>query len=93
MLAGAQDSHALKSILEQMPKMGHKEDGSGGSNGGGPFNIPATYTKFVKRAMSKVEMMLKLVQTPTDMLAQRFKVMWPDGKGQDLQKVLTMKGP
>ena len=42
--------------------------------------------------MKKVETTLKLVQTPPDMLIQRFKRMWPDGSGSDLQKILAMKG-
>lgn len=35
--------------------------------------------------------MLKLIGTPIEMLVERFKIMWPDGEGSDLQKIMTLK--
>ncbi|KAJ8601265.1 hypothetical protein CTAYLR_003283 [Chrysophaeum taylorii] len=52
----------------------------------------ATYTKFVTKHLAKVEMVLKLVGTPTEMLVERFKIMWPDGTRDDLLNVCTLKG-
>ena len=40
----------------------------------------------------QVELVLKLVQIPTEMLVTRFKTMWPDGTAADLQRVMTVKG-
>ena len=34
---------------------------------------------------------LKLIGTPIEMLVERFKIMWPDGEGSDLQKIMTLK--
>mmetsp|Transcript_20494 Transcript_20494/g.25471 ORF Transcript_20494/g.25471 Transcript_20494/m.25471 type:complete len:455 (+) Transcript_20494:1096-2460(+) len=51
-----------------------------------------TFTKFVTKHLAKIEMLLKLVGTPTEMLVERFKIMWPDGSRSDLLAVCALKG-
>jgi len=65
---------------------------SGADRNDPPIKPPATYIKFVTRHATKIEMVLKLVATPTDMLVERFKIMWPDGTRQDLLAVCALKG-
>jgi len=84
-------------------KSGSNKDASepttpgGGGPGGSPRAVahvkpPATYVKFVTKHLAKIEMVLKLVGTPTEMLVERFKIMWPDGSRQDLVVVCGLKG-
>ena len=42
--------------------------------------------------MDKIDMVLKLVETPAVMLVERFKIQWPSGTLQDLHVVMTLKG-
>jgi hypothetical protein len=55
---------------------------------------PATgmFAKLVNTKCSYIEMVLKLVGTPDDMLMDRFKIMWPDGQATDLQMIMSLKG-
>lgn len=50
------------------------------------------YTKLVQQQFGKIETMLKLVGTPTDMLIENFKVQWGGGTSSDLQQVMGLKG-
>jgi len=84
------DTTALKTLMLKLPLLG--EPPSSLTESTGANVAPPSYLKFVEREMKKVETTLKLVQTPNEMLIMRFKRMWPDGKGADLQKILMMKG-
>jgi hypothetical protein len=55
---------------------------------------PATgmFAKLVNAKCTYIEMVLKLVGTPDDMLLDRFKIMWPDGSATDLQMIMNLKG-
>ena len=66
------DVYNLKTLVGDMPKIGQGADEA--------VNVPQTYTKYVTKQMAKIEVVLKLVGTPVDMLAERFKIMWPDGE-------------
>ncbi|KDO27726.1 hypothetical protein SPRG_07353 [Saprolegnia parasitica CBS 223.65] len=79
------DVHALKMLFLNLPAMGRE-----GEVGG--VTVPARYAKFVNAEMAHVEAVLKLIGTPTEMLVESFKIMWPDGNAADFQAILNMKG-
>lgn len=70
------DLHSLKPVFMTLPDQK-------------PSN---TYAKYVSGQFAKIEMVLKLVGTPTEMLVERFKIMWPDGTRNDLTSVCNLKG-
>ena len=79
------DLHSIKPALLALPNAGlDKAD----ENRKPP---PPAYVKYVNKHANKVEMLLKLVGTPTDMLVERFKIMWPDGTADDLATVMSLK--
>jgi hypothetical protein len=53
---------------------------------------PAMYTKMATKQFQRIEILLKLVGTPDDLLIDVFKVQWQGGSALDLQTVMTLKG-
>ena len=53
---------------------------------------PAMYTKMVNKQFQRMEALLKVTGTPTNMLIDVFKVQWPGGSALDLQTVMSLKG-
>lgn len=54
--------------------------------------VPPMFMKLVTSKATHIEVILKLVGTPEDMLLERFKIMWPEGGAADLQAVMTLQG-
>ena len=54
--------------------------------------IPAMYMKLVTSQTAHIEMILKLVGTPSEMLLERFTLMWPEGTAADLQSIMSLQG-
>ena len=54
--------------------------------------VPPVYTKLVMARIAHIETVLKLVGTPEELLVERFRIMWPEGSGPDLQSILALKG-
>ena len=50
-----------------------------------------TFAKLVNARIAHIEMVLKLIATPEEMLLERFKIMWPDGQSLDLQTIMNLK--
>ena len=73
------DINALKGLLLTLPKIG------GGI-------APSSYTTHVSKEFAKIEMLLKLVGTPSEILVEMIKQQWPDCKLKDLQLVMQLKG-
>ncbi len=71
-------------VLESTPPLNAMRDLDQAANTSS-YTIPLSYTKFVTVQLSKIEMVLKLVGTPTAMLVERFCIMWPDGGEEDFQ--------
>ncbi|CAM9504315.1 unnamed protein product, partial [Phaeothamnion confervicola] len=91
------DVYNIKTLMLKMPTLGAGHDEAGGAAAGGSVAaaavmVPVSYTKYVTKQMSKIEMVLKLVGTPENMLVERFRIMWPDGGAGDLQAVMALKG-
>ncbi|KAJ1415093.1 hypothetical protein B484DRAFT_434807, partial [Ochromonadaceae sp. CCMP2298] len=80
------DTYNMKAVLLQMPHLAAPSSA--------PITTPkpAMYIKLVTNKIAHIEMVLKLVGTPEEMLLERFKIMWPDGKPADLQMLMGLKG-
>jgi hypothetical protein len=68
------DVYNLKTLMLNLPTMGQPP--------GETTPVPGTYIKYVAKQVAKIEVVLKLVSTPVDMLAETFKIMWQDGESQ-----------
>lgn len=80
------DVYNLKTLMLQLPIIGQQASTAPGAE---PTPIPASYTKYVSKQMAKIDSVLKLVLTSNDMLAERFKIMWPDGEAQGTATTIT----
>lgn len=93
------DVYNLKTLLLKLPVM-QKDSASstsGPSSASAPRSAgstipPAMYTKMVKKQFAKIEILLKLVGTPPDLLIDVFKAQWSGGSALDLQTVMNLKG-
>lgn len=88
------DTYNLKTVLIQMPQF---QDTSGAYQqpavGSSSISKPsAMYLKLINTKTAHIEMILKLLGTPEDMLLERFRIMWPDGQPSDLQLLMALKG-
>lgn len=73
-------------VLEDATPIGKKNVSSGGSI------APAMYTKIVQKQFGRMETILKLVGTATNLLVENFRVHWPGGTATDLTVVMSLKG-
>jgi len=85
------DTYNLKTVLAQMPQF---QDATGAyQQTTGSISKPtAMYLKLINTKIAHIEMILKLLGTPEDMLLERFRIMWPDGQPADLQLLMSLKG-
>jgi hypothetical protein len=89
------DVYNLKTLFLKLPVL--EEGSSTGVPGrkptaGGSTIAPAMYTKLVQKQFGKIETLLKLVGSPTDLLIENFKVQWTGGSALDFQIVMSLKG-
>ncbi|KNC86697.1 hypothetical protein SARC_01164 [Sphaeroforma arctica JP610] len=78
------DAHAIKELLSNMHSLDSET----------AVNKPASYTKMVLKNMTKVEMSLKVVMTPTtpnDMFVQTYLALLPDDDQSTFQRIVLMK--
>jgi len=78
------DTYNLKTLLLQLHNLGIESVTK--------VAAPVMFTRLVTSKVSHVETVLKLVGTPDAVLVERFCIMWPQGKGDDLAAVLAVKG-
>lgn len=90
------DTYNLKTILLVLPILAPGVKISGNMTAS---NISALtkgtspiYLKLITTKINFIETNLKLLTTPDDILIERFKILWPDGKPADLQRLLALKG-
>jgi hypothetical protein len=89
------DTYNLKTLLLHLHTIhtdGKPVGASIASPGGKAHQPPAVYSKFVLSKAAQIETILKLVGTPSDMIIERFRIMWPEGRLDDLTSVMTLKG-
>ena len=88
--AGAQqlllDTYNVKTMLLQLPHL--TSEGAAPVVGTAP---PSSYVKLVNARVTHIEIVLKLIATPEEMLVERFRIMWPEGQLQDLQAVMALR--
>jgi hypothetical protein len=80
------DTYNVKTLMLHLPTLSPETSINKTAPGTG------MYAKFVNTKITYIEMILKLVGTPEDMLLDRFKIMWPDGQPKDLQLIMSLKG-
>lgn len=87
------DVYNLKTLLLKLPILDVQSYSSSGSpQKPGSTIAPAMYTKQVTKDFQRIEILLKLVGTPSDLLIDVFKVQWNGGSALDLQTVMNLKG-
>ncbi len=79
------DTYNVKTLLLQLHQL---NPDSTNRTGPAPSGM---YVKFVNAKVAHIEMVLKLVGTPEDMLLERFRIMWPEGSASDLQLLMALK--
>jgi len=101
------DVTTIKSLLLKLPVL-EAEKKPGGANrhsnvkqskslSGASTIAPAIYTKMVNKEFRKLEVMLKLVGSPKDMLVDMFRAQWDCSintsmMASDFQTIMTLKG-
>lgn len=62
------DTHSIKTLLLDLPTVGSKVAGASGSGGISVAGrkAPASYAKIVIKGMTKAEMILKVVMSPSE---------------------------
>lgn len=78
------DTYNIKTMLLQLHHLGLPADNQ--------TVVPTMYMKLISSKISHVEIVLKLIGTPVEMLLERFKIMWPEGTPSDLQVIMTLQG-
>jgi hypothetical protein len=81
------DTYSMKTLMLQLPNLQSGETSTTINKSTSPV-----YVKLINAKATHVEVILKLVGTPDDMLLERFRVMWPDGQPADLQLLMALKG-
>jgi len=85
------DVYNIKTLLLKLPVL-ENDTGSASSPGKSSAIAPAIYTKMVANQFQRIEILLKLVGTPSDLLIDNFKVQWQGGSAMDLQTIMNLKG-
>jgi hypothetical protein len=80
------DTYNIKTMLLQLHHLGLPSDSQDRSV------VPPMYMKLITSKIAQIEIILKLIGTPEEMLLERFKIMWPDGTPSDLQTIMNLQG-
>jgi len=86
------DIYNLKTLFLKLPVLEEATAPGMKPLAAGSTIAPAMYTKMVQKLFGKIEIILKLVGTPNDLLIENFKDQWAGGSTQDFQVVLNLKG-
>lgn len=79
------DAHMLKTVILDLPSIGSQVN----------RKAPASYTKVVIKGMTKAEMILKVVMSPTESpktFTDQYLKLLPECQLSEFYKVLEMKG-
>ena len=87
------DVTTLKTLLLKLPVLEEKAGRTGGAKSKQGTKIaPAMYTKMVTKQFQRIEILLKLVGTPSELLVDMFKSQWEGGSALDFQVIMNLKG-
>ena len=79
------DTYNIKTMLLQLHHLGLPQEQQRAA-------VPTMYLKLITSKISNIEVILKLIGTPGDMLLERFKIMWVEGTPADLVAIMTLQG-
>ncbi|RYH31879.1 hypothetical protein EON65_01685 [archaeon] len=85
------DTYSLKTLLLALPNLQPIDVNTGTTS----KPVPSTnsiYLKLINNKAGHIEVILKLLGTPEEMLVERFRMLWPDGTPSDLQMLMSLKG-
>jgi hypothetical protein len=86
------DVTTLKTLLLKLPVLEEKAGKRAGAAKQGTKIAPAMYTKMVTKQFQRIEILLKLVGTPSELLIDMFKSQWEGGSALDFQVIMNLKG-
>ena len=88
------DAYNLKTLVLKLPVITPEAEVSSPRGVSSTANAipPAMYTNMVTKEFSRIEILLKLIATPTELLSDMFKSTWPNGTALDFQTVMNLKG-
>ena len=79
------DTYSLKTLLMHLHNVNIDSNTT-------KITIPPMYIKLITAKAGHIEMILKLLGTPEELLVDRFKSMWVDGTSIDIQNLMEKKG-
>lgn len=82
------DTSAAKELMLSIPKLGRDDDSTEETDS----RRHSTFVKLVNQYFSKTEMLIKIIGSPNTSLVSSFKMFWPQGTSEDLQKIMYLKG-
>ena len=85
------DTYNVKTLLLQLESIGNSSGGTGTDGGEGKQSPTLMFSKLINARTAHIEIVLKLIATPEEMLLERFKIMWADGQMTDLQAIMNLK--
>lgn len=87
------DVYNLKTLILKLPVIDSTTSSTLGRDKPttSPAIPPAMYTNLVNQNFSRIEILLKLVSTPPELLVDVFKSTWPTGTAYDFQTVMKLK--
>jgi len=86
------DTHFIKTLLLKLHGLVSTSGFSNPEQSSSIISPPQMYIRLVTSRCTHIEAVLKLIGTSEDMIAERFKTMWPEGTVSDFQNLLNMKG-
>ena len=92
------DTYNVKTLLLHFHHMGQGpssdqlNSNSSNNTSSTSSSIPPMYMKLITSKITQIEIILKLVGTPEELILERFKIMWPDGTPNDLQMIMSLAG-
>lgn len=83
------DTYSLKTLLLALPALTEGATASALTKAPPPS---AMYAKLINGKAAHIEVILKLIGTPEEVLVERFRILWDKGSATDLQNLMQLKG-
>lgn len=81
------DFSEIKNILSKLPLINLREEEKDDD-----LTIPSIYTRLVNKLSARSEIYIKLLGVPIDRVCENFLIMLSDGSGDELNKILMIRG-
>lgn len=81
------DFNELKNILSKLPIINLRDEEKDDD-----ITIPSIYTRLVNKLLTRSEIYIKLLGVPIDRVCENFLIMLSDGNGDELYKILAIRG-